>query len=97
MRASKFARYRDIQIYAMRGSKVTGTKVTGENWVNHKAKFFFDIDGTKYVEEFGWWGYFQKTQKEAGPRHRRDYQRKALQKLKRKIGGILNAKAKNKN
>lgn len=97
MRAKKFARYRGIEIYATRGSKVTGTKETGENWVNYRARFFFEIDGTRYVEEFGWWIYFQKTQRESGPRHRRDYQRKYLQKLKRKIGGILNAKEKNKN
>ena len=97
MRASKFATYRGIVIYATRGSKITGVKETGERWTNYRAKFYFTIDGTRYVEEFGWWGYFKKTQKEAGPRHRRDYQRKALQKLKRVIGRLLNAKAKNKN
>lgn len=96
MKARKFARYRGIEIFATRGSKVTGTTETGESWLNYRAKFFFKIDGTTHVEEFGWWHYFQKTQKEAGPRHRRDYQRKSLQKLKKKIGRILNAKEQNK-
>ena len=94
MRASKFARYRDVQIYATRGERVTGVKETGETWVNYRARFLFKIDGKTYYEDFGWWGYYLKTQKEAGPRHRRDYQRRVLQKLKKKIGRLLNKKSK---